>query len=88
MAVRRRVVKKKGAARETSLEKKPKRPPVTPQFHYIKNCIHDLKGKSCPMCKLIEKETAAWIQSETERNTLTKMHNFYRRAEMRFGIFL
>ena len=85
--MRRQKVKKKETRAVVPVDtKKSAKKRETPQFHYIKNCVHNLKGKSCPMCKLIERETSDWLRDEAEKSNTVKMHNFFRRAEMRYGL--
>jgi hypothetical protein len=78
--IRRKVKKKEG-------NQKPKRQTAVaapPQWTYIKNCSHNLTDKTCPLCKLIERETAQWLANEHEQKEQIRKENFYKRAEMRY----
>jgi hypothetical protein len=78
----RRKVKKKEA-----IQRGPRRQQVVaapPQWIYIKNCTHNLTDKSCPLCKLIERETAQWLANEHAEKEQIRKENFYKRAEMRY----
>jgi hypothetical protein len=79
--IRRKVKKRKDEKKKTV-----KNVVVTPQWNYIKNCTHNLTDKTCSLCKLIEMETAQWLADEHKRKNRIKMENFYKRAEMRYGL--
>lgn len=81
------MIRRKVKKRKEEKGKKPVRSvTATPQWSYIKSCSHNLTDKSCPLCKLIEKETAQWLAEEQEQKNRIKRENFYKRAEMRYGL--
>lgn len=79
--IRRKVKKKKDEK-----PKAKKQAEVIPQWTYIKTCTHNLKDKSCSLCKLIEIETSKYLQQEYHEKHLKKIENFYKRALMRYSL--
>jgi hypothetical protein len=80
------MIRRKVKKRKDEKKKIIKSVTVTPQWTYIKDCTHNLTEKTCSLCKLIEKETAQWLADEHERKNRMKRENFYKRAEMRYGL--